>query len=342
MKMKDPSEWLKNFILDRLAHDGSVVALFIGRTGSSKSGSAISLAYAMDPTFNLDRIVFNIKDFYRVSTEQHLPPGSFIIFDDAGIDAGARKWQEESNQAFGAILQTFRYKQLPTIITTPRIGFLDKQVRESVELMFVATDTKGLFKPFVLYEGPKMDGKMWHSYPEVGGIQVDRQPFPMPPQDLFDAYKSKKDGAFQRMIIDNMMRMEQKEIFEKERLENQINYMRMRNEMMQERRDAQREINERKLSQQIAQETKKKIAAEREAMRLEREKKKLEAQGRKEEDMKERKEALEKKKLEAQGRKEKILRMTAQGKTIREISEESGVGKRYILEVRAAGRKAKK
>ena len=77
--MKEPENWLRDFIIERLEHEGSVVAIFVGRTGSSKSGSAISLAYAMDPTFNLDRIVFSVDEFFKISTESNLPPGSFLL-----------------------------------------------------------------------------------------------------------------------------------------------------------------------------------------------------------------------------------------------------------------------
>ena len=328
--MNEPENWLRDFILERLEHEGSVVAIFVGRTGSSKSGSAISLAYAMDPTFNLDRIVFKIEDFFRISTENNLPPGSFLVFDDAGVDAGSRRWQDEKNQAFGAILQTFRYKQLPTLITTPRLGFLDKQVRESVELQFVATDTKGLFKPFVLYESPKMDGKIWHSYPSVGGTEIKLWPFPPPPQQFFDQYKKKKDEAFQRMIREKFMEIQQEESLRKTILETKEEAIRRHLEIIRIRQEREEIKSESMLRQQTALEEKKRSAAEREAMRLSKEKMKFETELRKQQTRQEIQEERERDRIASLERKARMVKMREEGMTYREIAEEEKVTDRYV------------
>lgn len=331
--MKEPENWLRDFILERLAHEGSVVALFVGRTGSSKSGSAISLAYAMDPTFNLDRIVFKIEDFYKISTEQSLPPGSFIVFDDAGIDAGSRRWQDEKNQAFGAILQTFRYKQLPTLITTPRLGFLDKQVRESVELQFVATDTKGQFKPFVLYESPKMDGRIWHSYPSVGGVEIKLWPFPPPPEELFNAYKAKKDQAFQKMIIENMRKIQEEEKLQKAILETKEEMMRRKLEIMRTRQEREEAKSESMLRQQTAIEEKKRLVAEREAMKAERERMRIDSDKHKIEKQKERQQEREKQRLDSEARRARWIKLKENGLTYREIAERENMSEREVQRV---------
>ena len=331
--MKEPENWLRDFILERLEHEGSVVAIFVGRTGSSKSGSAISLAYAMDPTFNLDRIVFKIEDFFKISTENNLPPGSFLVFDDAGVDAGSRRWQDEKNQAFGAILQTFRYKQLPTLITTPRLGFLDKQVRESVELQFVATDTKGMFKPFVLYESPKMDGKIWHSYPSVGGVEIKLWPFPPPPQGLFEQYKKKKDEAFQRMIREKFMEIQQEESLRKTILETKEEAIRRHLEIIRIRQEREEAKSETQLRQQTAMEEKKRAAAEREVMRLSKEKIKFETELRKQQARQERQEEREKERIDSVARKARMVKMREEGMTYREIAEAEKVTDRYVMKV---------
>ena len=327
--MKEPENWLRDFILERLDHEGSVVAIFVGRTGSSKSGSAISLAYAMDPTFNLDRIVFRIEDVFRISTEDTLPPGSFLVFDDAGVDAASRRWQDEKNQAFGAILQTFRYKQLPTLITTPRLGFLDKQVRESVELLFQATDTKGQFKPFVLYESPKMDGKMWHSYPSVNGVEIKLWPFPPPPEDLFQAYKQKKDAAFQRMIREKFREIQQEENLRRTILETKEETLRRHLEIVRMRQEREEARNESQLRQQAAAEEKKRIMAEREAMKLSKEKIKLDVELKKQSLRKEALEERERSRLESAARKMRIIQMREEGVPYREIARRENVSERY-------------
>lgn len=319
--MKEPENWLRDFILERLEHEGSVVAIFVGRTGSSKSGSAISLAYAMDPTFNLDRIVFSVDDFFRISTESDLPPGSFIIFDDAGVGVASRDWQDEKNKSLGAILQTFRYKQLPTLITTPRISFIDKQVRESVELQFVATDTKGMFKPFVLYESPKMDGKIWHSYPSVGSVEIKLWPFPPPPQELFDQYQKKKDEAFQRMLIEKFAEIKQEEELRRTILNTKAELMRRHLEILRIRQEREEQKNESMLKQQTALEEKRRLAADREAMRYSKDKIKFETEIKKQQTKQEIQEEREKERMASLDRKARMVKMKEEGMTYREIGE---------------------
>ena len=331
--MKEPENWLRDFIIERLEQEGSVVAIFVGRTGSSKSGSAISLAYAMDPTFNLDRIVFRIEDFFKISTENNLPPGSFLVFDDAGVDAGSRRWQDEKNQAFGAILQTFRYKQLPTLITTPRLGFLDKQVRESVELQFVATDVKGMFKPFVLYESPKMDGKIWHSYPSVGGTEIKLWPFPPPPQEFFDKYKQKKDEAFQRMIKQKFMEIQQEESLRHTILETKEEAIRRRLEIIRIRQEREEQKSESIMRQQTALEERRRMAADREAMRLSKDKMRLENELRKQETRKDREEERERDRIMKLERKARMVKMREDGMTYGEIGESEKLSGREVQRI---------
>ena len=328
--MKEPENWLRDFIIERLENEGSVVALFVGRTGSSKSGSAISLAYAMDPTFNLDRIVFNIDEFFRVSTEENLKPGSFIIFDDAGVGAAARDWQDQKNKALGGILQTFRYKQLPTIITTPDLSFIDKQVRLSIELQFVATDVRGMFKPFVLYDSPKMDGKKWHQYPSVNGEQVKLWPFPPPPEEFFEQYKIKKDQAFQGMLKKFMNEIRQEEELKKAMLETKEQMLRAKNELLQMRLERERERAESMARQETAREERARYAAEREAIKAAREKMKIGQQQEMLEKQKERQQEIEKKKLDSAARKAQWVKLREAGMSTIEIAKEAGVSDAYV------------
>jgi type II secretory ATPase GspE/PulE/Tfp pilus assembly ATPase PilB-like protein len=51
--------WIKR----RIAENRNVIAIFSGDTGSGKSYGAIRLAEVIDPTFNLDRVVFTVEDF---------------------------------------------------------------------------------------------------------------------------------------------------------------------------------------------------------------------------------------------------------------------------------------
>ena len=63
--------------------------IFVGRVGTGKSWSALRYAEVIDPTFNIDRVVFKISDLLNLA--KTLDPGKAIIFDEAGIDASNRE-----------------------------------------------------------------------------------------------------------------------------------------------------------------------------------------------------------------------------------------------------------
>ena len=105
------SVWLLQWFNHRIQKNRNVIALFIGDTGSGKSLSSIRLAERVDPSFNVDRIVFTVQEFVSL-VNSGLSPGSVIIFDDAGLGINARLWQDMNARVFGMLTQGFRYKQL--------------------------------------------------------------------------------------------------------------------------------------------------------------------------------------------------------------------------------------
>ena len=84
-------QWLKQYIKYKLKRNQSILALWVGETGSGKSLSAISTAIRIDPTFNVDRIVFDTKSFLHL-INSGLPKGSVVIYDDAGIGISNKDW----------------------------------------------------------------------------------------------------------------------------------------------------------------------------------------------------------------------------------------------------------
>lgn len=76
-------------------------------TGSGKSLASIRLAERVDPAFSVDRIVFTVKEFIAL-VNAGLPPGSVIVFDDAGIDINILLWQGMSTRMFGMLTYGLR------------------------------------------------------------------------------------------------------------------------------------------------------------------------------------------------------------------------------------------
>ncbi|MBD6956475.1 MAG: PhoH family protein, partial [Thermoplasmatales archaeon] len=119
---EETSQKLHNFVVNAIKRDiynnKNDIIFFIGPPGSGKSYGALSLASSVDPTFNVDRVVFSVEEFMDVfmkeetdpktgeKIQKFLPKGSAIVFDDAGVDINAREWQTQQAKIMGKLSQS--------------------------------------------------------------------------------------------------------------------------------------------------------------------------------------------------------------------------------------------
>jgi len=195
------SVWLLQWIRNRIRKNRNLIALFIGDTGSGKSLSSIRLAERVDPNFSVDRIVFTVQDFLAL-VNSGLPPGSVIVFDDAGLGINARLWQEMSARVFGMLTQGFRYKQILTFITVPDETFIERQSRRLVHIRFEATDVQGLMKMKLLsrntFDPEHPMAKFPRIHRGISEITVKLVKFRLPSDDLREKYEAKKKEYMER------------------------------------------------------------------------------------------------------------------------------------------------
>ena len=189
------SVWLLQWFKHRIQKNRNVIALFIGDTGSGKSLSSIRLAERVDSSFNVDRIVFTVQEFVSL-VNSGLPPGSVIVFDDAGLGINARLWQDMNARVFGMLTQGFRYKQIITFITVPDESFIEKQSRKLVHIRFEATDVQGLMKQKLLSRNTFDPERPYAKYPQIrrgiSKIRVKLVKFKLPRDELREKYEAKK------------------------------------------------------------------------------------------------------------------------------------------------------
>ncbi len=131
---------LDSYIADRIRrriteHEENAILAFIGATGSGKSYSALRMCELVDGSFSTDRIVFDSKDFKRLVNSK-LPPGSAILWDDAGVTLDARDWQMNANREIAKIAQSFRFRRYLVIFTMPGLDYIDAKVRPLVHMFF--------------------------------------------------------------------------------------------------------------------------------------------------------------------------------------------------------------
>ena len=112
-----------------LVHNQNWLCVVCGGTGTGKSYSALRLASMVDPTFNIDRVVFRVEDFMKLLNAGNLVKGNAIMFDEAGVNMNSREWYSVQNKCISYLLQTFRHRNLAVIFTTPNLSYIDKAVR---------------------------------------------------------------------------------------------------------------------------------------------------------------------------------------------------------------------
>lgn len=192
------TKWLYDWFKDRINHNMNVLALYVGGTGSGKSYSALSTALMWDPDFPVENIVFNVKDFMATMANMH--KGDVIVFDDAGLGVSAKDWRDQQVRIFGKVVQSFRYKNLITLMTTPDLTFIETTSRKLLNILFQASELQqGLFYPKIPYT-PKnytlRNINTFFAYPRYvyNGVKykATKIHFPLIPEKIADAYESRK------------------------------------------------------------------------------------------------------------------------------------------------------
>lgn len=127
---------LKRFI-ERIENDLNTLAGVVGEPGSGKSSLALRLAIeARDKyglKFDVDNITFTIVDFMKKAEQSR----AFVVLDEAGVAANARRAMSALNVALVNLVQTNRFKNNMLVFIAPHTRLLDINVRILVKHFFV-------------------------------------------------------------------------------------------------------------------------------------------------------------------------------------------------------------
>lgn len=175
------------------------LAIVCGETGSGKSYTALKIAKAIDPSFNIDRVVFTVKEFMELVTSKKIKRGMVIVFDEAGVQIASREWYSLRNKSINYVLQTFRHQNLGVIFTTPTFDFIDKQTRKLFHA-YIETQKINKKHKYVLVKwlnlqpNPKYD-KTYFKYQRTskdGTYKINRVKIYKPEKDLITEYERKR------------------------------------------------------------------------------------------------------------------------------------------------------
>lgn len=130
----EPNAWVRWFVNRTMVKNNNNLVSVVGKTGSGKTWSAISICELMSKQdgvpFTIDHIVFSLTELMELINSGKLIRGSKIVFDEPQCSISARDFQSEANKGFNYLLTTFRHRNLSLFFCTPFESLLDKSTRK--------------------------------------------------------------------------------------------------------------------------------------------------------------------------------------------------------------------
>lgn len=172
------------------------LCVIAGATGTGKSYCALRLARALDPSFTMDRCVFNVRDFLKLINSGKMKKGQIIVLDEAGVGIPAREFYTLMNRSINYVLQVFRRENIGVIMTVPSLAFIDKQARilthTFIETLAVDREKNRVrVKVMEVQYNPQM-GKIYYKYYRLGNKVLRKTFIGKPEPDIIEAYEIKK------------------------------------------------------------------------------------------------------------------------------------------------------
>lgn len=178
------------------------VCAVVGREGSGKSGTALSLASAVDPDFSVDRVCFEPADMLRLIDSNSTNRGSALILDEAGVGMGSRSWYDKDQIQLNKTLQTIRDDNQVLFLTLPTLSELDSQtvnrLHAYAEMTSLQEGHSARFKFKFLHPQRGPSGETYEEYPrrryKGRRCAVKRLCVGPPAPDLWEAYEERKSA----------------------------------------------------------------------------------------------------------------------------------------------------
>lgn len=175
----------------------------VGREGTGKSHSGLTLCSAVDRGFSADDVFFQPEELLQAFDSSEYGQGDMIMLDEAGVGLGNRSWYDKEQILLNQTLQTVRDDNMGVIFTLPRLEELDKQtigrLHAFIEMMNVYPDRGyGMSK----WKNIQMtrDGRdgTFKPYPQmsVNGVdkRITRFKIRAPPESLVSEYEQSKES----------------------------------------------------------------------------------------------------------------------------------------------------
>ncbi|MCK5293667.1 MAG: hypothetical protein KAJ49_03370 [Arcobacteraceae bacterium] len=195
--------WI-TYIKNRIRSNLNFIAIAEGSTGIGKSWAMLSIAYQIDPDFNIDQVAFSFKEVMQILNANWFKKKKkwkVIFFDEPQTDISNRAWQSLTNRLLNYLVSTFRHQNVILLFASPYSDFIDSQTQKLLHCKFVikghSRQTKlTLIRPKLQQYNSKMKKFYEHSLmvsSKKGTFKVTQWSVTRPPKHLIDPYEEKKE-----------------------------------------------------------------------------------------------------------------------------------------------------
>jgi hypothetical protein len=180
--------------------------VFCGDPGSGKSYCSLAFACAVDPEFDPENIVFDVRSFIKLI--RMAKKGTSIVFDEAEVEGSSRDWQSARNKALKAISETFRFRNLAVYWTAPTFGDIDRGVRLVLhafsESIGIDYDNKIALMTYEQILKNRKTGDIYFKPVKIhlknGAREIRWLGFTLPPKKILNEYEKMKQEFFEDLL----------------------------------------------------------------------------------------------------------------------------------------------
>lgn len=198
-----PNEYhFATWIKKRIKNNLNFLAIAEGQTGAGKSWAMLSLAYNIDPDFEVKQVAFSFREVMAIINADWFKKKKWkiILFDEPQTDISNRTWQSLTNKLMNYLVSTFRHQNIVLLFATPYADFIDSQTKKLIHCVFDVRGhsrktKKAQVRPKLLQYNSKLKKFYEHSLYVIdrGGYNKLTMMFiDEPPKQLIEPYEEKK------------------------------------------------------------------------------------------------------------------------------------------------------
>lgn len=197
----------------------------VGREGTGKSHSALTLARTVDPEFTAEDVFFDPQELLEAFDSDAYSAGNMIVLDEAGVGLGNRSWYEKEQILLNQTLQTVRDDNMGVLFTLPRLEELDSQTIGRLHAFIEMLDVNpaegwasAKWKNINLTRDGRSKTYKKYTRLRVGDVEkrITRFAVSAPPEDLVGAYEGRKESFKEQLYEDAIAAYDEADAEEKE------------------------------------------------------------------------------------------------------------------------------